>query len=40
VSPKHKKKLKSGSIVTANFQKVSFVHVRTKCEALPNLNNV
>jgi len=38
--PKHTKKMKSGSIVTANFQKVSFVHVDTKCEVLPNLNNI
>jgi len=37
--PKHKK-IKSGSIVTANLQKVSFVHVDTKCEVLPNLNNI
>ena len=32
------KKMKSGSIVKANLQKVSFVHVDTKCEVLPNLN--
>ena len=34
------KKMKSGSIVTANFQKVSFVCVDNKCEVLPNLNNI
>jgi len=32
--------MKSGSIVTANLQKVYFVHVDTKCEALPNLNSI
>ena len=40
VSQNTRKKMKSGSIVTANLQKVSFVHVDTKCEVLPNLNNI
>jgi len=38
--PKQKEKMKSGSIVTANLQKVSFVHFDTKCEVLPTLNNI
>src|SRR6218665_2517545 len=38
--PKTHEKMKSGSIVTANLQKVSFVHVDTKCEVLPDLNNI
>src|SRR6218665_610621 len=40
--PKQKTKMKSGSIVTANIQKVSFVHVDTtcKCEVLSNFNNI
>ena len=33
-------KIKSGSTVTANPKKVSFVHVDTKGEVLPNLNNI
>jgi|SRR6218665_1419787 len=32
--------MKSGSIVTANLQKLSFVHVDTKYEVLPNFNNI
>jgi len=32
VSQNTRKKMKSGSIVTANHQKVSFVHVDTKGE--------
>src|SRR6218665_1921285 len=38
--PKTHEKMKSGSILTANFQKGSFVHVDTKCEVLPNLNTI
>jgi len=38
--PKTQEKMKSASIVTANLQKVSFVHVDTKYEVLPNLNNI
>ena len=38
--PKHKKQMKSANIVTANLRKVSFTHVDTKCEVLPNLNNM
>src|SRR6218665_3941400 len=39
--PKHKNKMKRrGSIVTANLQKVSFVHVDTNFEVLPNLSNI
>src|SRR6218665_1004313 len=40
VSQNTRKKIKSASIVMANLQKVSFVHVDTKCEVLPNLNNI
>src|SRR6218665_1270443 len=40
VSQNTMKKMKSGSIVTATLQKVSFVHDDTKCEVLPNLNNI
>ena len=38
--PKHKKKIKNGSVESANLQKVSFVLVDTKCEVLPNLNKI
>ena len=34
------KKIKSGSTVTANRKKDSFVHVNAKGEVLPNLNNI
>jgi len=40
VSQSTMKKIKSGSTITANPQKVSFVHVDTKGEVLPNLNNI
>jgi len=40
VSQSTMKKIKSGSTVTANPKKVSFVHVDTKGEVLPNLNNI
>ena len=32
--------MKSAGIVTAKLQKVSFAYVDTKCEVLPNLNNI
>jgi len=32
--------MKSGRIVMANLQEDSFVQVYTKCEVLPNLNNI
>src|SRR6218665_4158836 len=32
--------MKSGSMVKANLQKVSFVYVDTKCEVSLNLNNI
>ena len=38
--PKHQKEMKSGSIATATLQKVSFVHVDTRCEVLSNLNYI